>query len=84
MIGLIILLGVIVDTYRRRFSEVRRAVQVLRSTPMERPVDAEHGATALAVEDVAARKSAAQSNFSSGLRDDRSEDEGKQRKQEVL
>ena len=31
VIGLIILFGVILDTYRRRFSEVRRAVQVLRS-----------------------------------------------------
>jgi ribose transport system permease protein len=31
VIGLIILLGVIVDTYRRRFSEVRQAVRVLRS-----------------------------------------------------
>jgi ribose transport system permease protein len=31
VIGLIILLGVIIDTYRRRFSEVRRAVRVLRS-----------------------------------------------------
>lgn len=30
VIGLIILLGVIIDTYRRRFSEVRRALQVLR------------------------------------------------------
>jgi ribose transport system permease protein len=31
VIGLIILFGVILDTYRRRMSEVRRAVQVLRS-----------------------------------------------------
>ena len=31
VIGLIILLGVIVDTYRRRFSEIRQAVRVLRS-----------------------------------------------------
>jgi ribose transport system permease protein len=31
VIGLIILLGVIVDTYRRRFSEVRQAIRVLRS-----------------------------------------------------
>src|SRR5258707_7779253 len=31
VIGLIILLGVIVDTYRRRFNEVRQAVRVLRS-----------------------------------------------------
>jgi hypothetical protein len=42
VIGLIILFGVILDTYRRRFSEVRRAVQVLRSKAVGKSVQDEH------------------------------------------
>jgi ribose transport system permease protein len=36
VIGLIILLGVIIDTYRRRFAEVRRSLQVLRAKAIGR------------------------------------------------
>ncbi len=50
VIGLIILLGVIIDTYRRRFSEVRRALQVVRAKGVTRPLPS-GGAAQLATDD---------------------------------
>ena len=70
VIGLIILFGVILDTYRRRFSEVRRAVQVLRSKAVGKSVQDEHAATTPAVEDVTGKQRASQSNFTSGSREE--------------
>jgi ribose/xylose/arabinose/galactoside ABC-type transport system permease subunit len=73
VIGLIILFGVIVDTYRRRFSEVRRAVQVLRSKAAGKPVRDERGARTPVVKNVTEEQGASQSNFRSGsLKEDRS------------
>ncbi len=70
VIGLIILFGVIVDTYRRRFSEVRRAVQVLRSKAVAKPAQDERGARARVVENVTGKQRASQSNFRSGLQEE--------------
>jgi ribose transport system permease protein len=70
VIGLIILFGVILDTYRRRFSEVRRAVQVLRSKALGKSVHDEPNATGPVVEDATGKQGDAQSNFRSGSRDE--------------
>jgi hypothetical protein len=73
VIGLIILFGVIVDTYRRRFSEVRPAVQVLRSKAAGKPVRDERDATTPVVKNVTEEQGASQSSFRSGsLEEDRS------------
>ena len=70
VIGLIILLGVILDTYRRRFSEIRRVVQVMRSKAAETSVQDKHGVTTAVVEDVTGKQGASQSNFRSGSREE--------------
>ncbi|MEY2604953.1 MAG: ribose transport system permease protein [Verrucomicrobiota bacterium] len=70
VIGLIILFGVIVDTYRRRFSEVRRAVQVLRSKAVAKPSQDERGARTPVVENVTGKQGASQSNFRSGSQEE--------------
>ena len=70
VIGLIILFGVILDTYRRRFSEVRRAVQVLRSKAVGKSVQDEHVATVPVAGEATGKQSDSQSNFRSGSREE--------------
>jgi ribose transport system permease protein len=67
VIGLIILFGVILDTYRRRFSEVRRAVQALRSKAGRRLAQGNQVSPTAVVED--GKRSALKPNFRSGSRE---------------
>lgn len=66
VIGLIILLGVIVDTYRRRFSEVRQAVRVLRSRAGGKADQDREHATEPAVEDSKLKPGITNSSLGSG------------------
>jgi ribose transport system permease protein len=66
VIGLIILFGVILDTYRRRFSEVRRAVQALR-LKADRRSEGDHTSPMTVVDD--GKPSASKPNFRSGSRE---------------
>jgi hypothetical protein len=68
VIGLIILFGVILDTYRRRFSEVRRAVQALRSK-VEPKAGVGGEVPKSAVEEVPEKPAASPANLRSGSRD---------------
>jgi hypothetical protein len=69
VIGLIILFGVILDTYRRRYSEVRRAVQALRSKVEQKAGVGEQGAIRPGVEDGPEKPGASSANLRSGSRD---------------
>jgi len=73
VIGLIILFGVILDTYRRRFSEFRHALRMLRLKAIGKSSQDEHGVTAPVVEGVARQQQGmTQSNSRSGSREEHS------------
>lgn len=72
VIGLIILFGVILDTYRRRFSEFRSALRMLRLKAIRKSIQDEHDVATAVVEDITGQQGRAQSNSRSSREEDTS------------
>jgi ribose transport system permease protein len=79
VIGLIILFGVIVDTYRRRFAEVRRAFRMLRVKGIGKSRQDQHDVTRATEENVDRKRGMAHSESKSNSKEgDKSKDTGKE------
>jgi ribose transport system permease protein len=79
VIGLIILFGVIVDTYRRRFAEVRRAFRMLRLKAIGNSRQGQHDVTKAVEENVDRKGGMTHSESSANSNEgDKSKDIGKE------